>query len=165
MTVRSQDIIQEHGQQLLSEPEYYPKLLAMLPDVPGLREDVEAAWGPRGGCIDAMARWEKLQGILAKYLKKQSLSNEQRLDLVLCPQVSCSGVQPASEPHPDAPTEPTEARPADSNPACKRTPHANCDSAVRAVNLLALLLLLATPAALSAARTAGDDFHVHLPAT
>ena len=81
-----ENIIQEHGQGLLCDPEHWGKILDMLPEVEGLREDVEKAWTNHNVCKNADDRWNKLKTICQQFLRRVGAGKHQlKRKLMLCP--------------------------------------------------------------------------------
>jgi len=81
------NIIQEHGQGLLCDPEHWTKILDMLPDVDGLRSAVEKSWTDYNQCKCASDRWDRLKSICQQFLKRIGAGKHQlKRKLMLCPQ-------------------------------------------------------------------------------
>ena len=82
-----ENIIQEHGQGLLCDPEHWGKILDMLPNVAGLREDVERGWKDYNRCKCANDRWDYLKKMCQTYVKRVGAGKLQiKNALLLCPQ-------------------------------------------------------------------------------
>ena len=82
-----ENIIQEHGQGLLCDPEHWGKILDMLPNVAGLREDVERGWKDYNRCKNANDRWDYLKKMCQNYVKKVNAGKLSiKNSLMLCPQ-------------------------------------------------------------------------------
>jgi DNA primase small subunit len=80
------DIIQEEGQALLSNPDHWHIILDMLPDVTGLRQKVKDEWGRIFSGDAATDRWNKLTKMLTSLQRRKDLPQSLRRELLLCPQ-------------------------------------------------------------------------------
>jgi len=80
------DIIQDEGQQLLSNPDHWNIILDMLPDVTGLRQKVKDEWSRIFSTDAATERWNKLLKMLSTLQRRKDLPPQIRRELMLCPQ-------------------------------------------------------------------------------
>lgn len=75
------DIIQDHGQELLSNPDYWGKILNMVPDIRDLREKLRDNWEK---CVTAKSRWHLLKKVVAKMARSKDFTFDQQKDLEGC---------------------------------------------------------------------------------